>query len=89
MFWRMVGVAAATLTTFSFVPQIFKVLDTKSGKDLSPVTLLQFSTGVALWVVYGWYLKDLIIILANAVTLVSLVVLIFLYFRYKKIGAGK
>jgi MtN3 and saliva related transmembrane protein len=87
MFWRMVGVAAAALTTFSFVPQIIKVLETKSGKDLSPVTLFQLSTGVALWVVYGWYLKDLIIILANAVTLVSLVILIFLYFRYKKLGA--
>lgn len=75
--------AAASLTTFSFIPQIIKVLETKSGKDLSPITLFQLSTGVALWVIYGWSLGDWIIIAANSVTLASLLVLIVLYFRYK------
>ncbi len=84
MIWRIIGVCAATLTTFSFIPQIVKVLQTKSGKDLSPVTLFQLSIGVALWVVYGWYLRDLIIIAANGITLISLIILIMLYFCYKK-----
>ncbi|MFH0935740.1 MAG: SemiSWEET transporter [Candidatus Omnitrophota bacterium] len=87
MFWRLIGLAAATLTTFSFIPQIIKVLKTRSGRDLSPVTLFQLSLGVALWVFYGWYLRDLIIIIANSLTLASLIVLLFLYFRYKKAGA--
>ncbi|MBL7151974.1 MAG: SemiSWEET transporter [Candidatus Omnitrophica bacterium] len=87
MFWPLIGLTAATLTTFSFIPQIIKVVKTRSGRDLSPVTLLQLSLGVALWVFYGWYLRDLIIIVANSLTLASLIVLLCLYVRYKKAGA--
>lgn len=87
MLWPLIGLTAATLTTFSFIPQIIKVLKTRSGKDLSPVTLSQLSLGVALWVFYGWYLRDLIIIIANGLTLVSLIVLLLLYVRYRRAEA--
>jgi len=82
MIWTIIGIAAATLTMFSFVPQIFRSLRTKSVKDVSPVTLFQLSSGVILWMIYGIARRDPIIILANAVTLVTLSVLIFLYFKY-------
>lgn len=81
MFWQIIGMLAATLTMFSFVPQIIKVLRTNSLKDVSLVTLLQLSLGVSLWIAYGIYLKDKIIIMANAVTLTTLVILLFLYFK--------
>jgi len=70
---------------FSFIPQIGRSLRTRSVKDVSPVTLFQLSTGVFLWMIYGIYRKDPIIILANAITLVSLSVLIFLYFKFGRI----
>jgi MtN3 and saliva related transmembrane protein len=82
MIWKIVGIAAATLTMFSFVPQIFRSLRTKSVKDVSPVTLFQMSFGVMLWMVYGIARLDPIIIFANAVTLITLSILIFLYFKY-------
>ncbi|MDD2680342.1 MAG: SemiSWEET family transporter [Candidatus Omnitrophica bacterium] len=82
MFWRVIGATAAILTMFSFVPQIARSLRTRSVKDVSPVTLFQLSTGVFLWIIYGIYLKDPIIITANLVTLASLAVLLFLYFKY-------
>lgn len=85
MFWTMIGAAAATLTMLSFIPQIARSLRTKSVKDVSPVTLFQLSIGVSLWMIYGAYRKDPIIILANAVTLISLFVLIFLYFKYGRL----
>jgi MtN3 and saliva related transmembrane protein len=88
MIWTIIGIAAATLTMFSFVPQIFRSLRTKSVKDVSPVTLFQLSFGVLLWMIYGIARCDPIIILANAVTLISLSVLIFLYFKYG-LSAGK
>jgi uncharacterized protein with PQ loop repeat len=44
--------------------------------------LFQFSLGVLLWMVYGIYLDDLIIILANGVTLTSLLFLLVLYYFY-------
>ena len=82
MFWIIIGSTAAFLTMFAFIPQIFKALKTKSVKDVSLITLLQLSLGVSLWISYGIYLKNVIIITANSVTLVSLIILLILYFFY-------
>ncbi|MFA5287636.1 MAG: lipid-A-disaccharide synthase N-terminal domain-containing protein [Candidatus Omnitrophota bacterium] len=84
MIWTIIGSMAATLTMLSFVPQIVKSLKTKSVKDVSFFTLVQFSLGVILWMVYGIYRKDPIIIYANLVSLVTLVILIAMYFKYRK-----
>lgn len=83
MLWKVIGLTAACLTMFSFIPQIIKVIKTKSAKDVSLITLLQLTTGVTLWVVYGLYLKDPIIIAANAITLASLLILLWLYWKFK------
>jgi MtN3 and saliva related transmembrane protein len=82
MLWSIIGSSAAILTMFSFIPQIIKVIKTKSAKDVSPVTLFQLSLGVSLWIVYGIYLRNIIIITANSVTLTTLIILLFLYFNY-------
>ena len=85
MIWTIVGLSAATLTMFAFIPQIIKVIKTKSAKDVSLITVLQLMFGVSLWVIYGIHLKDPIIILANSVTIFTLIVLLFLYFNYARI----
>ena len=85
MIWTIIGALAATLTMFSFVPQIFRSVRTRSVKDVSPVTLFQLSAGVCLWMIYGIARRDPIIIIANVVTLNTLAVLIFLYFKYGRV----
>ncbi|MCX5704294.1 MAG: SemiSWEET transporter [Candidatus Omnitrophica bacterium] len=87
MIWTIIGLSAATLTMFAFIPQIIKVIKTKSAKDVSLITVLQLMFGVFLWVIYGIHLKDPIIILANSVTIFTLIVLLFLYFNYARIKA--
>ncbi len=84
MDWFIIGVIAALLTTFGFVPQIIKMHRMKSVKDVSLVTLFQFSAGVALWTLYGIYRSDIIIIAANAVSFLTLVVAIALYYYYNR-----
>lgn len=84
MFWKMIGITAATLTMFGFVPQVIKILRTKSAKDVSPLTLIQFSFGTLLWTAYGLHLKDKIIIVANIFTLLTLLFAIVLYLKFKK-----
>ena len=84
MFWKLIGVIAACLTSFAFIPQVLKMYTTRSAKDISLVTLIQLSLGVSLWIVYGIYLKDCIIILANAVTLLTLLSALFLYHKYRR-----
>lgn len=82
MDWQIIGILAALLTTFGFVPQIIKMRKTKSVKDMSIVTFFQFSAGVFLWTLYGIYLGDLILITANIVTFITLVIAIVLYYHY-------
>ncbi len=82
MIWTIIGATAATLTMFSFVPQIVKSFKTKSVKDLSEITLLQLFLGATLWAIYGIHLKNVVIITANLVTLVTIIILLVMYIRY-------
>ncbi len=82
--WTIIGISAAILTMFAFIPQIIKVLKNKSAKDVSLITLFQLSLGVSLWIVYGIHLRDAIIIIANSITLITLIIILCLYFNYEK-----
>ncbi|MCC5602019.1 SemiSWEET transporter [Nostoc sp. CHAB 5714] len=67
----------------SFLPQMFKTWRTKSAKDVSMVTLVTFITGVFLWLIYGIYLQALPIILANSVTLLFNLIILWLKIKYR------
>ena len=82
IFWYLLGTLAAVLTTFGFVPQIIKMQRTRSSKDVSLVTLYQFSGGVILWTFYGFHIGDAIIVVANIICFLTLVVAIGFYHHY-------
>ena len=84
IYWYLIGIVAALLTTFGFVPQIIKMHKTRSSKDVSLATLYQFSAGVFLWTLYGIHLGDAIIIMANIISFLILAVAISLYYYYAK-----
>lgn len=81
--WEMVGATAALLTMFGFVPQIMKMHRCRSVRDVSFPMLAQFSTGVLLWLLYGIYLDNVILIISNLVSLTTLIIAMVLYFRYR------
>ena len=81
--WTIIGFIAAVLTMFGFVPQVLKMYKTKSVTDISFLALSQFTLGIFLWILYGIYLKNPIIIMANSVSLSTLVIALVLYFKYK------
>lgn len=63
------GLAAALLTTGSFVPQAWLTLRTRDVSGISAGMYSAFTLGVALWLAYGLLLRDWPIVLANGVTL--------------------
>ena len=65
----LIGMVAGTLSTVAFVPQVWRIWKTRSAHDLSLPMYLIFTTGVALWFVYGLLLGALPIILCNGLTL--------------------
>ncbi|MFB2772194.1 SemiSWEET transporter [Pelatocladus sp. BLCC-F211] len=82
-FITILGLVAATLTTFSFVPQLLKTWRTKSAKDVSYIMLISFNIGIFLWLIYGLYLSALPIILANLITLIFNLIILWLKIRYR------
>ena len=82
MFWEIVGLLAAFLTMFGFLPQVIKIYRTKSVRDISLPAILQFIAGIFLWLVYGIHLKNFVIILANSVTFLILIVALVLFLKY-------
>lgn len=65
-----VGLAAGSLTTASFIPQVFKILRERNTAGISLVMYGAFNLGVALWLIYGIAVGSLSIVASNAVTLV-------------------
>jgi|SRR5690606_21074470 len=80
----IIGVAAATLTTSSFLPQIIKAYRTKSMQDVSSYLMSFFATGTVLWMVYGIFKADWVIIGANATATAFNVALLCMKFAYRR-----
>jgi MtN3 and saliva related transmembrane protein len=80
-----IGYAAGTLTTIAFVPQLVKILRTRSARDVSLGMFVLFMVGVVLWLVYGWFRGDMVLIAANTVTLALSLAILFckLWFERK------
>jgi MtN3 and saliva related transmembrane protein len=68
-FPTMVGLVAAFCTTISYWPQLKKCWQTRSAGDLSFTTFATLAVGIATWIVYGFLRSDVVIMLANAVSL--------------------
>ncbi len=82
-FHNLVGMAAACLTTFSFIPQAFKTFRTKDVSGISLSMYSIFAVGVALWLVYGILIWAWPIIVANAITLSLALAILVMKLRYR------
>jgi len=81
-FVTVVGYIAAILTTISFLPQAIKTIKEKNTEGISLVMYSLFTIGVFMWLVYGLFLKDTPIIVANGLTLVLAVTILTLKVKY-------
>jgi MtN3 and saliva related transmembrane protein len=78
---ELIGSTAAVCTTISFVPQLIRVWQRKSARDISMTMFLLFSFGVGCWLVYGIGIRSGPIIAANAVTLALALAILVLKVR--------
>lgn len=83
---RIIGIIAATLTTIAFFPQVIQVIKSKDTKSISLTMYILFVTGVLLWVLYGFYLNDLPIIIANSIVAVASTII--LCYKIKEIRSN-
>jgi len=67
------GLAAGTLTTAAYLPQVWKTWRTKAVEHISLVMYTSMSLGVLLWTVYGVLIKAPAVIMANSLCLILVV----------------
>lgn len=77
-----IGSAAASLTTVSFVPQVWQIWRTRHTLDISLGMYATFTCGIALWLVYGLLLGAWPIIIANSITLLLAGTVLAMKLRY-------
>jgi MtN3 and saliva related transmembrane protein len=80
---QVIGLAAGSLTTVAFLPQVIKTWRSGSAKDLSLGMFSFFCLGVLLWLVYGILTKDIPVIAANLATLVLASTILYFKLRFK------
>lgn len=78
----ILGFAAGALATASFIPQIIRIWKLKETRDISLWMYIIFTTGILLWLIYGILIKDLPVIIANAVGLMLASTVLSFKIRY-------
>jgi len=82
--WDILGLVAAFLTSIAFIPQIVKGIKTRKMNDVSAEMLYVLGIGLSLWLLYGYHLKDFIIITANLFGLLCVVITLILKKHFSK-----
>ena len=78
---ELLGLAAGTITSITFIPQVIRIWKTKSAKDISIPMLLLLLLGTGMWLAYGIILRNTAIIYTNS--MVTAMGLLMLYFKFR------
>ncbi|MFI5212305.1 MAG: SemiSWEET transporter, partial [Ignavibacteria bacterium] len=71
------GLLAAFLTTFAYLPQSLKAIRTKHTKDLSLPTIFMLEIGLITWLIYGILIESVPIIAANTASIVFMSIILY------------
>jgi MtN3 and saliva related transmembrane protein len=82
------GLIAGTLTTAAFIPQVLKIWQTKSARDISWGMAAVFTAGTFFWLLYGIQMGALSIIIANAITCSLSFAICVMKFKFDKNDIG-
>ena len=77
-----IGLIGAACTTISFLPQALKTWKLRKSEDISLGMYVLFVSGVALWLIYGFLIKDTPLIYSNAITLLLAGSVLYMKIKY-------
>lgn len=77
---QIIGLSAAVLTTAANIPQTYKMIKTKSTRDISTATYGMLLVGFAMWVAYGILREDYPVLIANSISVLVCSAILFLKF---------
>lgn len=80
---EVIGTFAAVLTTASFLPQAWHTFQTKDVSGISLGMYSAFTTGVVLWLIYGFLIQAWPVVMANVITLGFASAILLMKLRYR------
>lgn len=85
MSWiEVVGHTGAFLSSITFIPQVYKAWQSRSVGDLSLTMMFIVFTSTLVWLVYGFKLDLLPVIICNGIICLLSLLLIYFKFTFKK-----
>ena len=72
------GTLAGVLTSISFYPQALKIIKSKDTRSISLIMYLMFTLGVFIWVIYGFMINSMPVIVTNIVTFIPAFIILCL-----------
>jgi len=81
-FVSIIGMIAAFCTTIAQLPQVIKVLKTHQTHDISLWMYIIINIGIVLWLIYGLYIYDFPLIIANAVTFILTMIVLIMKIKH-------
>jgi MtN3 and saliva related transmembrane protein len=78
----LAGFAAAFCTTAAYVPQVVRIWRTRSTQDISLGMFLVMTLGLIFWLIYGFAIGSLPVIVCNGATLIMTGTILVLKLRH-------
>ena len=85
----IVATLAPIVNSVQLFPQLYKTYVTKSVKDLSMYSLSLILLTNLLWLLHGYFIFDISLIIAGMVSMIINLALLALFFLYRKKGRFK
>jgi MtN3 and saliva related transmembrane protein len=80
----VVATLAPIINCVQMIPQLYKTYTTKSVKDLSYYSLILILTTNALWLIHGYFIYDVSLIVGGVVSMMINIALLVFFLLYKK-----
>lgn len=80
---EILGLAAGTITSITFLPQVIRIWKTRSVKDISMLMMVLLVLGTSCWLTYGLLMKDTAIIYTNIMVLAMSLIMLYFKIKYK------
>lgn len=81
---EILGFIASVFTTIATLPQIIKIIKTKSVDDLSLTMCFLFCVGFIIWLIYGCLKDSVSLIVGNTISIIAYSIIIFCTIKWRK-----
>ncbi|MBI2463972.1 hypothetical protein HYV57_03380 [Candidatus Peregrinibacteria bacterium] len=85
--WSIIVLLAALTGVVSFIPEVYKALNTHHLKDVSWGMLFLFFVCSSLWSLYGYMIHEILLMASASFNILMEIILISLKVRYDKMKA--